>query len=67
MYNNNVYGVHVSALRITSVVSISIYEKKKTDIERLRFPELKAKSEPGNITRFIFPFPMYKTDAHPWL
>lgn len=36
-------------------------------MENLKFLEFTAKSEPGNITRFIFSFLMYKTNAHTWL
>lgn len=55
MYYEDIYGLYVSALSITSMVSISIYEEK-TDIERFRFPELKAKSEPEILKGSFFPF-----------
>lgn len=60
MYYKNTHGVSVSALRVTSMFSISIYEEK-TDMERLRFLELTAKSKPGNTTRFPFPIELMPT------
>lgn len=52
---SSVWGLCLN-VKGTIIVSISFYEEKKNrDRYSLRFPEITAKSEPGNINQVHFP------------